>query len=296
LYPASFDYTQATSFEEVVALLAEHGDGAKIIAGGQSLLPMMHLRLIRPDVIIDINGISGGAIPTISDGTIRIPALTRQRVLERSPVIAQHCPLLRDATGHIGNVRVRNRGTIGGSLAHADPSSEFACAAVALKARIEVTGPEGTRTVAIDRLLDTFFTTTLGPSEVVSSVEFDPPDSETGQAFAELARRPGDFAVVNVSALFSFDADRRSCKTVALSLGGVSDRIMDASETAMEILAGTEANEAAFRAVGRQVAMNCNPLGDSHASAEYRRAMAEVFVVRALAAALSNATELTRDG
>ena len=296
MYPAAFDYTQANSFEEVVGLLTEHGDGAKVLAGGQSLLPMMHLRLVRPELVIDVNGISGGAAPAISDGVIRIPALTRQRVLERSPVVAAHCPLLRDATAHIGNIRVRSRGTIGGNLAHADPSSELACAATALQARVEVVGPDGTRTMPIDRLLVSYFTTSLGPAEVVSSIEVDPPDPETGYAFLELAPRPGDFAVVNVAALFSLGADRRTCKTVALSLGGVGERIMDATATATEVLAGAEPGEAAFQEVARRVAAQCRPLGDSHASAEYRQAMAEVFIGRALNAAVGRARELTRDG
>ncbi|MFV1960634.1 MAG: xanthine dehydrogenase family protein subunit M [Acidimicrobiia bacterium] len=296
MYPAPFDYTQAHSFEEVVDLLTEHGDGAKVLAGGQSLLPMMHLRLVRPEFVIDINGISGGGAPVISDGVIRIPALTRQRVLERSPVIADHCPLLRDATSHIGNIRVRSRGTVGGNLAHADPSSELACAAMALNARVEVTGPDGTRTIPIDRLFTTFFTTSLEPTEVISSIQVDPPDPKTGYAFHELARRPGDFAVVNVAVLFSLAADRRTCEKVTLSLGGVADRIVDATATAVGVLAGVEPSEAAFGEVARRVAAECRPLGDSHASEQYRRAMAEVFVVRALTTAVTRARELTRDG
>jgi len=296
VYPAPFDYTQANSFEEVVGLLTAHGDGARILAGGQSLLPMMHLRLVRPELVIDVNGIQGGAAPVLADGVIRIPALTRQRVLERSPVIAAHCPLLRDATGHIGNIRVRSRGTIGGNLAHADPSSELACAAIALQARVEVVGPDGTRTMPVDHLLVSYFTTSLGPAEVVSSIEVDPPGPETGYAFLELAPRPGDFAVVNVAALFSFSADRRTCKTLALSLGGVGERIVDGTATAMEVLAGTEPGEAAFREVARRVAAECRPLGDSHGSTEYRQAMAEVFIGRALTAAARRARELTTDG
>jgi len=296
MYPAPFDYTEARSFEEVVRLLAEHGDDAKVLAGGQSLLPMMHLRLVRPQLVIDINGISGGATPVVSDGVVHIPALTRQRVLERSSVVADHCPLLRDATRHIGNIRVRARGTVGGNLAHADPSSELACASVALKARIEVTGPDGTRTIPIDRLLDTFFTTSLGPADVVSSIQVDAQHPAAGHAFHELARRPGDFAVVNVAVVFSLAADGRTCENVTLGLGGVGERIVDATATAMEVLAGTEPSEAAFGEVARRVAAGCRPLGDSHASEEYRRAMAEVFTRRALTDAATRARGLTRDG
>jgi len=296
MYPAPFDYAEADSFEQVVELLSEHGDDAKVLAGGQSLLPMMHLRLVRPQFVIDINGISGGATPVISDGVIRIPALTRQRVLERSPVIAEHCPLLRDATGHIGNIRVRSRGTVGGNLAHADPSSELACAAMALNARVEVTGPDGIRHIPIDSFLTTFYTTSLRPAEVVTSIEVDPPDPKTGHVFLEIARRPGDFAVVNVAALFKLASDSQTCESVTLSLGGVDERIVNATGKAGEVLAGTKPSEAAFAEVARRVAADCRPLGDSHASEEYRRAMAEVFIVRALTTAANRAKESFSDG
>jgi CO/xanthine dehydrogenase FAD-binding subunit len=296
MYPAEFDYTEAASFDEAVRLLAEHGDDARVLAGGQSLIPMMHLRLARPELLIDINGIDRGATPVLSDGVIRVPALTRQRVLERSPVIVAHCPLLADAAAHVGNIRVRSRGTLGGNLAHGDPSSELSCAAVALGAVVDVVGPDAARTIPARELFVTHLTTSLGPAEIIRSIEFMRPDPRTGHAFFELARRAGEFAVVNVAALFTFADDVRTCRTVSVSLGGVGERIFDATSVAAEILVGAEPDEGAVREVARRVASRCQPLTDLHGSAEYRRAMAEVFVRRTLAAAVARARESSTDG
>ena len=150
MYPAPFEYTVARSFEDAVALLMEHGPDARLLAGGQSLLPMMNLRLARPSVLIDLNPLASNAAPTVTDNMLRIPALTRQRALERAALIRDHAPLLAAAARHVGNVRVRSRGTVGGNLAHGEPSSELSAAAVALGASVVVLGPTGERTVRAD--------------------------------------------------------------------------------------------------------------------------------------------------
>ena len=197
---APFDYVTAGSYREAAALLQQHGEPARILAGGQSLMPMLNQRLARPRLLIDING-ADQRQPTVEGEVLRLPALTRHRTLLEGELVRRHCPLLADAVRHLGNVRVRNRGTIGGSLAHADPASEIGACALALDARAVARGPGGERTVPVRDLFATYLTTTLAPAEVITDVLVPLPRPRQGWAFEEMVRRTSDFAVVAVAAV-----------------------------------------------------------------------------------------------
>ncbi len=200
MYASPCDHVAATSWADAVGLLREGGDGAKVIAGGQSLIPMMNLRLATPSLLVDVSAAGPVGIERRDDRLV-LSALTRHSELERSPEISAGCPILAEAARCIGNVRVRHRGTIGGSLAHADPAAELPCVAVALGATVRTLGETGERSVPAAEFFDTYFTTALGDAEVVTAVEVPTLGPRTGWAFVELVRRPGDFAIVEVAAL-----------------------------------------------------------------------------------------------
>jgi carbon-monoxide dehydrogenase medium subunit len=191
--PASFRYARAGSLAEAIALLAAgHGD-AKILAGGQSLVPMMNMRLVRPAVVVDVNGLREltGITPT-PEGGLRIGALTRHAELAASPAVIERAPLLAEAARHVGHAAIRNQGTLGGSLAHADPAAELPAALLALDARVRMTGPRGAREVAADAFFRGLLTTALEADEILTAIEI--PAQPPGWGFVEIARRPGDFA------------------------------------------------------------------------------------------------------
>ena len=280
MYPAPFEYLIPESIDETVRLLEQHGDDAMILAGGQSLVPMMHLRLLAPRYLVDINRVDFGEL-RVENGTIVIPALTRQRVVERLELIRRSAPILAEAAKFIGNVRVRNRGTVGGSLALGVPSAELSCAALAAGAGVVVYGPDGERRIPLGELFETHFTTSLAPAELITEIRIPRMGEDIGWAFLELARRVGEFAIVNVSALVRRDANGR-CTSASIVLGGVSDRPLDAGTLASELLVGELPSDRLFALVGAAAAANCNSAGDAHASAGYRREMAKVFTSRAL--------------
>jgi CO/xanthine dehydrogenase FAD-binding subunit len=201
--PAPFKYIAATSLEHALSLKAEHGDDAKFLAGGQSLMPTMNFRLAQPAILIDINGIDGVAGVRPGDaGRSRIGALTRYRTLERDPALARAFPLIADALPHIAHPQIRNRGTIGGNLSHADPASELPAIAVALHARFHVQAAGKARWVAASDFFVSALTTDLQPDEMLVEIELPPPKPRTGSCFMEIARRRGDFAIVGIAAGF----------------------------------------------------------------------------------------------
>src|SRR6266540_1810193 len=191
---APFRYERVTSFEEAARALRERGEDAKVIAGGQSLVPMLNLRLARPAWLIDINPVGAGPIED-HGGYLRLPALTRHRAIEAAEVVRRRCPILAEAAACVGNVRTRTRGTIGGSLAHADPAGELPCVAVALGAEVTVQGPDGARDVPVGDLLVSYLSTTLAPDEVVAEVRVPTLGPRSGWSFLELCRRSGDWMV-----------------------------------------------------------------------------------------------------
>ena len=288
----AFDYVAADSYEEAVRLLVavkgegEVGGDAKILAGGQSLMPMLNLRLAHPDLLIDINQADRRA-PSVADGVLRLPALTRHRVLLEHDLVRRGCPLLAGAVRHVGNVRVRNRGTIGGSLAHADPTSEIGSCALAAGARVVVRGPGGDRTVPAGELFDTYWTTTLAACEVITDVLIPVARPRQGWSFQEMVRRTSDFAIVAVAALVELDERAEIITAARVALAGVADRVTLADQ---DLLAGLACADADFDAAGRAIADRLEPGTDVHASGEYRRRLVRVLVARALRQACARAT------
>jgi aerobic carbon-monoxide dehydrogenase medium subunit len=285
-----FEYVAAGSYEEAVRLLADGGDEAKVLAGGQSLMPMLNLRLARPELLIDINR-ADDRPPSVADGVLRLPALTRHRVLLEHDLVRRHCPLLAAAVWHVGNVRVRNRGTVGGSLAHADPTSEIGTCALATGAQVIARGPGGDRTVPVSELFVSYWTTALAETEIITDVLVPVARPRQGWSFQEMVRRTSDFAIVAVAAVVELDerADRIAAARVALA--GVADRVMLAGPELLTGLIGstvTGSGDAAAGAAAR-IAGRVDPADDVHASGEYRRRLVRVLTGRALREACARA-------
>ena len=218
--PAPFTYAAPSTLEEALTLLGEYGDAVKLLAGGQSLMPMLNLRLARPQYIIDLNRIPGLEYVMERDGSLAVGALTRQRSLERAPSVRQRYPLVYEATTLIGHRAIRNRGTVGGSMAHADPAAELPAVLVAHGGSVQVQGPHGTRQIAATDFFRAYLTTALEPDEILTEVHLPHPPPGTGWCFMEESRRHGDFAMVGVAVLLTLDAVRQ-CTHVAVVLCGV---------------------------------------------------------------------------
>ena len=285
MYASPFQYVRAGSWPEAVQRLAEGGEDARAIAGGQSLAPMMMLRMSEPALLVDVNGAAARTIER-SNGSLVLSALVRHAELEASEKVRAGFPALSDAAGWIGNVQVRHRGTIGGSLAHADPSAELPCVALAAGAAVTALGPNGERTIPASELFVSHFTTTLEPGELITSIEIPALRPGQGCAFAELARRPGDFATVEVCALVELGAEGR-CADARLAVGATAERPLDVS-AAIDALRGEEPEHTAAEA-GRAAAAAVEVSPSTHGSDEYRREMVAVLAKRALLAAAARA-------
>ncbi len=277
----AFDYLAVGSYTEAVARLGEYGDEAKIIAGGQSLLPLLNLRLARPAGLIDINA-ADQRQPAAEDGLLRLPALTRHRVLLEHPLVRRHCPLLAGAVRHVGNVRVRNRGTVGGSLAHADPTSEIGSCALALGAQVVARGPGGERVIAAADLFVTYLTTALAEAEVITDVVVPVAGPRQGWAFHEMVRRTSDFAIVGVAAWLELPTGSDAVSAVRVALAGVADRVVLVPPDLVSPLVGSVPGDAEFASAAAAIAGSVDPGSDVHASAGYRRRLTEVLTARAL--------------
>ncbi|MFN0301917.1 MAG: FAD binding domain-containing protein [Burkholderiales bacterium] len=284
--PPIFAYVAPDTIEECTALLREYGSDAKIIAGGQSLMPMLNLRMIRPKVLIDISRIKGLDRIDRVDGKLRIGAMVRQRASERAPLVAQFAPLLAEAVPHIGHVATRSRGTVVGSLCHADPAAELPVCAMLLGAELILQSQAGSRTANAAAFFSNAMVTTVRDDELVAAVQFPAPGPGTGFAFCEMARRAGDFALVSVAATIHRD---RSGNLVdgAVALGGVGD--VPKHFRLGEFAAGARIDAKAYEAFGAHVASAVEARSDLHASAEYRRSVAAALVPRALDAAATHA-------
>jgi CO/xanthine dehydrogenase FAD-binding subunit len=287
MYAAAFDYVRASSWSEAVQRLAELGDDAHVIAGGQSLVPMMILHFSAPSALVDIGGADERTIELTDDGTLALSALVRHVDLEHSEVVAEHVPMLTQAVRQIGNVRVRQRGTIGGSLAHGEPAAELPCVLIAHRASVHALGPDGERTFAVDELPVMQLMTSLGEGELITRVHVPVLSDGQGSCFLEMARRPGDFAMVNVAAILTCD-ESGTCTAARLALGAVGRRPVDVSAAA-QALVGATIDEASAEAVGSAVAADAEIAPSSHAGVEYRREMAAVLVARALRGAAADA-------
>jgi aerobic carbon-monoxide dehydrogenase medium subunit len=286
MYAAAFDYLRASSWTDAVERLREFGDDAHVIAGGQSLVPMMILHYAAPSVLIDIAGVDKRTIEFAGDG-LALSALVRHVDLEHSEVVAEHAPMLVQAVRQIGNVRVRQRGTIGGSLAHGEPAAELPCVLIAHGARVRTLGPDGERTIAANDLPIMQLMTALREGELITHVEVPSLTDGQGSSFIEMARRPGDFAMVNVAAIVTCQ-ESGICTDVKLVLGAVGRRPVDVSQAA-QALVGNPIDEQGSEAVAAAIADDVEVTPSSHAGIEYRREMAQVLVARALRGASEDA-------
>lgn len=284
--PPPFDYHAATDVDEVLALLAEHGGDAKVLAGGQSLVPLLSLRLARPAQLLDINGVGGLSGITATDAGITVGAMTREREAERSALVAGRVPVLAEALPHIGHASIRNRGTIGGSIAHADASAELPAVALVTDAEMIVRSVRGERTIAAADFFDGHFTTTMADDELLTEVRFATGPVGAGWAFYEIARRHGDYALVGVAAMVDLDGD--NVREARLSLLGVADRAVRATE-AESALVGQRADADALAAAAAEAGRHVDPSSDLHASADVRRHLTSVAVRRALETATARA-------
>jgi len=278
--PAPFKYIAATSLDQALALKAEHGDEAKFLAGGQSLIPAMNFRLARPTILIDINGIEPLCGVRTSEAATRVGPLTRYRALQRDAAFVGLFPLIGEALPHIAHPQIRNRGTIGGNLSHADPASELPAIAVALRARLHVQSAKRARSVAAADFFVSALTTDLGADEMLTGIELPLHGPRTGSCFMEVARRRGDFAIVGVAAQVTLN-ENQACSDIRLSLCGVGETPVDAS-TAASIMIGHSPAEEMFRDVAASVQTMIEPSGSVHATADYQRHLAGVLTERAL--------------
>ena len=282
--PAPFDYSAPTELEGAIQLLGRHGPEARPLAGGQSLVPLLNFRLARPSMVVDLNRIESLAYNRASDGALVVGALCRQRDLELDPEVMRRCPAIADALPLIGHVAIRNRGTIVGSLAHADPTAEWPALALLLEATIRIAGAGGEREVAARDFFTGVFATDLRPGELAVEAILPWPPPAAGSAFVEVARRHGDFALVGAGALLEMSPDR-TIKDVRIVLSGVAATPVRASE-AETALEGQRADNDAFAAAATTAAEGLQPADDIHAPAGYRRGVAQALVKRALLKAL----------
>ncbi|MGH2513853.1 MAG: FAD binding domain-containing protein [Candidatus Limnocylindrales bacterium] len=271
--PAPFLYLRPDSLEGVHAALAEYGDEAKLLAGGQSLLPLINFRLARPAVLVDLALVPGLDGMSVAEDGLRLGAMVRQWTIERSAQVTRDWPLLPRALAHVGHVQIRHRGTIGGSIAHADPAAELPAVCLALDAEFVVSSATGQRTLPVGTFFTGPFGTTLGSDEVLTEVRI-PPSAGQVMAFAELARRYGDFALAGVAAI----AGNGRVRLAAFGVGWTAVRL----QRAEACLAGSPLDDAAIAAASAAASQEVEPIDDIHADAAYRRELLGVLVGRVL--------------
>jgi carbon-monoxide dehydrogenase medium subunit len=283
--PSKFHYHAPEQVDEAVGLLAEHADEAKVLAGGQSLVPMMSLRLATFGHLVDLNRVDDLAGITRSNGHVRIGALTRQSTAEHDATVAADAPLVARALPHIGHFQIRNRGTVGGSIAHADPASELPAVTLALDATLEAAGADGRREIAASDFFEGMWQTALRDDEILTAVRFPVWDGASGFAVEEVARRHGDFALCGAVVGVTLDGD--TVVRAAIGLFGVDSTPIRASAAEQALIsAGAGADLAE---VGREAAAPLDPSDDIHASGAYRKQVAAVVVWRALNTAIEEA-------
>jgi carbon-monoxide dehydrogenase medium subunit len=277
--PVAFDYHAPATVEEAIALLSRYGGEAKLLAGGQSLMPLLNFRLSRPAALVDLNAIPNLEYIREENGVVRFGAMTRQRTIEFSSVVARRLPLLAEATKLVGHLPIRTRGTIGGSIAHADPSAEYPAVLTALDGTVVVRGPRGERSLRPSELFQGYLATSLGPEDILVEVRLPAMTAGAGFAFEEFSRRHGDFAIVGIAAMLVGDGQRCTAARLATAgAGPVPLRLRDAEA----ILERDGLSEAAIDAAAGRAAELVEPDSDIHASAAYRRNLTRVLTARAL--------------
>ncbi len=284
--PPLFEYHDPSTVEGALDLLAEHGEDAKVLAGGQSLVPLLNFRLASPDHLIDLGHVPALAYVRRRDGVLRIGTMTRQATLEASPLVAEHWPLLFGALGYVAHAQIRNRGTVGGSVAHADPAAELPVAFTVLDATFHVRSRNGTRSVSCRDFFITHLTTALEPEELLVEIEVPPVPPGTGWAFTEYARRHGDFALGGAAALITLEDG--VCRRARLGLLAAADTPRRA-KAAEKMLEGSPITGESSAEAARAAVADINPTGDIHGGSEYRMHLIEGMVRRAIEQALERA-------
>jgi carbon-monoxide dehydrogenase medium subunit len=287
--PAPFDYHAPADLSAALEHLSEHGYDAKVLAGGQSLIPMMNFRLAQPGVLVDLNKLSDLTyIRTEKDGELRIGAMTRHYEVEKDPLIEQHAPLIHETMPKIATPQIRSRGTFGGSIAHADPAAELGTVCVALEGRFRCQSSDGDRWVPADEFFLGMFTSVLEPEEILVEIAIPSMQPRTGWALEEVARRAHDFALAGVAALVRLD-DKGQCELARLVFLSVGDMPV-LSEKAAEVLVGQKPSAEGIRNAAESVMGELEPSGDIHASPAFRLHLSKVLAERALIRAFERAT------
>jgi carbon-monoxide dehydrogenase medium subunit len=286
LIPGSFDYMVANSVPEAVALLEQHGDEAKILAGGQSLIPLLRFRLASPSILIDINRIPDLDYIQETDGTLHIGALTREAELDTSALIHSRYPILRDTSSVVADPVVRNWATVGGNIAHADPANDHPATMLALGAQVVATSPDGQRVIPIEEFFtDSPFETTLHPNEILTELRIPAPTGRSGGAYFKLERKVGDYAIVGVAAYLTLD-EAGNVSYAGIGLTNVGASPIKAHD-AEQYLIGKPLDDANIHQAAQLAAAAAQPTSDDRGSAEYKRAMLRTLTVRALRKALA---------
>jgi carbon-monoxide dehydrogenase medium subunit len=286
--PAPFEYLAPRSVDEAVGMLAERGDEAKVLAGGQSLVPMMNFRLAAPAALVDLNSVADLEYVRQDGDTLVLGALARHRDVQDTPGLRDRCAMMAEGVDLIGHAAIRNRGTVGGSLAHADPSAEWPALVLALDGEVDAVGPNGRRTIPAADLFVMYFTTTLAPDEILVEARLQlPGGGRVGSTFLELARRHGDFALAGVATLVKM-ADDLTVADARIAMIGVRDTPVRA-RAAEDVLRGSRPTDGAVAAAAQAIAEDIDPVSDVHGSAGYRRHVATVLTRRALTAAVARA-------
>ena len=285
MIPASFEYHAPKTLEDALRLVQRHGDEAKLLAGGHSLLPLMKLRLAAPRYVIDIGHLRGMSYIREESGQLAIGALTTHADIEQSALLASNCPLLPETAAQIGDVQVRNRGTIGGSLAHADPGADYPAAILALDVEIIAANTSGTRTIPARDFFVDMLTTQLHPGEILTQIRVAP---SSGTAYEKLHQPASGFAIVGVAANILLGKGGKIIEQAAIGITGLAAKAFRA-EAVEQALSGKAVSDKVIEDASRNAAQGVEPLSDLHASGEYRREMARVFTRRAVARAIEAA-------
>lgn len=289
--PAAFEYYRPRTLDEALLLLTEHGSEAKPLAGGQSLIPAMNFRLATPSVLVDLNAIDHLSHITEHAGGLRIGGMTRQRALERSAAVARHAPLVAATMPFVAHAAIRTRGTLGGSLAHADPAAELPAVMLALDARFTLQQQVGSRSVSASEFFVGLFTTAIEPGELLVEVDVPSLPPGSGVAFQEISRRHGDFALAGAAAMVSLD-DSGRCTRARVALLSLGDRPVVAEHVSTTLVGHTPSPEAIRAAADAAAEHDIDPTSDLHASSAYRRHLAAVLTRRVLERAFADVKTL----
>ena len=286
MIPAQFDYLAPTTVKEALAMLAEHGDRAKLLAGGHSLIPAMKLRLSQPELLVDLGRVKDLSYINEKDGQVRIGAMTTHYQIESSARLRSVCPLLPETASHIGDVQVRNKGTIGGSLAHNDPAADWPAAIIALRAELVATSSKGERVLKADDFFVDMMTTALEPNEILTEIRVPASPARSGQAYVKMAQPASGFAVVGIAVTLTRDQSGK-CTAAGIGVTGLGSKAYRpaAVESALK---GTSVDAASIDRAAAHIADGIEPNSDLYASAEYRAHLGEVYAKRAIKRAVDS--------